>query len=159
MKFSPAGIFVVTIGLVAGIMIWVVGYFNLPNKETHRNLSANPPIETSTNATASTGAGATGTNTPTSSPSSSSGATSSTGDVQKGQVIFQQQCAVCHGTNGVGGPTGPAITGSQSVLPASNMTQLSALVSFVKANMPLTSPGSLSQQQATDVSAFVLSHK
>ncbi|OFW77541.1 MAG: hypothetical protein A2201_00695 [Alicyclobacillus sp. RIFOXYA1_FULL_53_8] len=158
MKFSPAGIFVVTIGLVAGIMIWVVGYFNLPNKETHRNLAANPPIETSTNATASTTPTATGSSSTQPPASSSSGATSASGDVQKGQVIFAQQCAVCHGTNGVGG-TAPAITGSQSILPSSNMTQLSALVSFVKANMPLTSPGSLSQQQATDVSAFVLSLK
>jgi thiosulfate dehydrogenase len=32
------------------------------------------------------------------------------------------------------------------------------MASFVKANMPLEKPGSLSDQQAVDVAAYVLSH-
>lgn len=52
MKLSPIGLLVVTIGAVVGIMIWVIGYFGLPNVDTHRNLAANPPIESSVNMTA-----------------------------------------------------------------------------------------------------------
>lgn len=161
MKFSPAGILVVTIGLVAGIIIWVVGYSNLPNNVTHKDLAANPPIQTSVNQTASNGASSAANTSGTSGASSTSGnggtATTGGGSVQQGQVIFQQQCSVCHGSSGQGG-SGPALMGSGSVLTGS-MTQQASLVSFIKANMPLTSPGSLSQQQATDVASFILSHK
>lgn len=164
MKFSPAGILVVVIGLVAGIIIWVVGYSNLPNNVTHKDLAANPPIQTSVNQTASNSTSTTntsGTSTGGTSGASSTGnsttATTGGSSVQQGQVIFQQQCSMCHGTNGQGG-AGPALMGSGSALSGS-MTQQSSLTSFIKANMPLTSPGSLSQQQATDVASFILSHK
>lgn len=49
MRFSPVGILVVTIGALVAIIIWVVGYFGLPNADTHRNLAANPNIESSVN--------------------------------------------------------------------------------------------------------------
>jgi sulfocyanin len=53
MKFSPVGMLVVAIGAVVAIIIWIVGYFGLPNEDTHRNLASNPPIESSvTNQTA-----------------------------------------------------------------------------------------------------------
>jgi sulfocyanin len=47
MKFSPVGMLVITLGAVVAIIIWVVGYFGLPNVDTHRNLAANPNIESS----------------------------------------------------------------------------------------------------------------
>ncbi len=171
MKFSPAGIFIIGLGLVIGVAIWVVGYFGLPNQDTHRVLSKNPPIQTSVQNSASqnaTGGSATGNATGGTSGAaggtgSSSGGSSSTGasgkpDIQAGQVIFQNQCSTCHGANGEGG-AGPALWGSKSALQGTNMTQLSNLVSFVKSNMPLTAPGSLSQQDALNVSGFILSHK
>lgn len=160
MRFSPAGFLVVTMGLVAGIIIWVVGYSNLPNNVTHKDLAANPPIAVSVNQTASTGntSTSTGTNTAGGSPSGSAGSTAGGGSsIQQGQVIFQQQCSMCHGSNGQGG-NAPPLMGTSTVLSGS-MTQQATLASFIKANMPLTSPGSLSQQQASDVAAFILSHK
>ena len=164
MKFSAAGILVVAIGLVAGIIIWVVGYNNLPNNVTHRDLAANPPIQTSVNQTASAGgsstssSGGAGTGSSGGGTAGSGSATASSGgNVQQGQVIFQQQCSVCHGSNGQGA-SGPPLMGSSSAL-SGGMTQQANLASFIKANMPLTSPGSLSQQQATDVAAYILSHK
>jgi len=53
MKFSPAGVMVITLGLLVGIVMWVVGYLSLPNADTHKILSANPPIATSVSNTAS----------------------------------------------------------------------------------------------------------
>src|SRR5579875_2266810 len=47
MKISPLGAFVVAIGVVVGIIIWIVAYFGLPNADTHRDLAHNPPIQSS----------------------------------------------------------------------------------------------------------------
>ncbi|MCL6454101.1 MAG: cytochrome c [Alicyclobacillus sp.] len=128
MKLSPVGVFVVLIGAVAGILIWVVGLIALPNDSTHRRLADNPPIQSSaanqpaSNSTSGTSTGGTG----------SGGNTASTGGTvqppqqlvtlpQKdpsqinlidttmpGYQIFEQTCAACHGDKGQGG-VGPAI--------------------------------------------------
>jgi len=65
MKISPVGVLVVLMGLVIGIIIWIVAYFGLPNADTHRTISQNPPVATSvtgnaggTTATGTGGAGA-----------------------------------------------------------------------------------------------------
>lgn len=49
MKISPVGVMVILFGLVFGIIIWIVAYFGLPNADTHRNISQNPPVATSVN--------------------------------------------------------------------------------------------------------------
>jgi thiosulfate dehydrogenase len=38
------------------------------------------------------------------------------------------------------------------------MSRLDRLVPFVKVTMPQNAPGTLSDQEATDVSAFIMSH-
>jgi sulfocyanin len=47
MRISPVGALVVALGAIVAIVIWTVGYFGLPNEVTHRNLAANPKIQTS----------------------------------------------------------------------------------------------------------------
>lgn len=51
MRISPVGLMIVTVCALAGIAIWIVGYFGLPNADTHRNLAQNPPIQSSVNQT------------------------------------------------------------------------------------------------------------
>jgi sulfocyanin len=60
MRFSPVGVLIVALGALVGIIIWVVGYFGLPNEVTHRNLAENPPIQSSMNETGGAGQAAGG---------------------------------------------------------------------------------------------------
>lgn len=75
-------------------------------------------------------------------------------DIHNGQVIFQQTCSVCHGTNGQGG-VAPPLWGSNSFNAGAGMANLKTMAMFVKNNMPASNPGSLSLQQAADVAAYV----
>ncbi len=110
MRMSPLGVVVAGLGAVVGIVIWVVGYFMLPNADTHRDLSRNPAIQTSVNQTSS---------------ASSSGSSSQSLPVIKqipassihftdtsmpGYKVFESQCATCHGQKGEG-KIGPAVYG------------------------------------------------
>ncbi len=47
MKVSPKGVFSVLGCGAFAIGLWVIGYFTLPNNVTHRNLAANPPVQSS----------------------------------------------------------------------------------------------------------------
>jgi mono/diheme cytochrome c family protein len=70
-----------------------------------------------------------------------------------GQAVFSGNCARCHGANGQGG-SGPAIIGSSQALAKYNTAQ--GLLAYVSANMPASSPGSLSAQQYLEVTAYLL---
>ena len=79
-------------------------------------------------------------------------------DKRAGARIYSARCAACHGANGAGNPAAnfPPLWGAKSFNDGAGMnTKMGA---FVKANMPLNAPGSLTDQEAADVSAFVLSH-
>ena len=69
------------------------------------------------------------------------------GDVYRGQVIFSQTCAVCHGTDGKGGGVGPKLQGDKISLAASK-----AQIDTPRATMP---PKLVSGQQERDVLAFL----
>lgn len=125
MKLSPLGTLVVTLGALAGILIWVVALIGLPNVNTHRNLSANPAIATSAgggNATTGTAPAGTSSGTPGKVSTDSSGAPTQLVQLPQkdasqiklvstdmpGYQIFEQTCAACHGQSAEGG-VGPAI--------------------------------------------------
>jgi mono/diheme cytochrome c family protein len=74
-----------------------------------------------------------------------------TQQVAAGQQGYSQSCAVCHGADLQGG-TGPSL-GPQYVALLGNAGQL---VDFTARQMPLTAPGSLTQQQYYDIVAFIL---
>lgn len=91
-------------------------------------------------------------------------------DPQRGQVIFRQTCAVCHGTNGEGLRRDPAVAdlgymvpplwGPDSFNDGAGMNRLTTIANFVHFNMPngvsYVLPR-LSPEEAWDVAAFVVS--
>jgi thiosulfate dehydrogenase len=79
-------------------------------------------------------------------------------DKAAGAKVYAAQCAACHGANGQGNDAAgfPPLWGPKSFNTGAGMN--TKMAAFVRVAMPLNSPGSLSDQQAVDVSAFVLSH-
>lgn len=86
-------------------------------------------------------------------------------DYARGQQVFEQHCAVCHGADGAGQldangqPNFPALWGAKSFNWGAGMGSLKNASGFIKANMPLGLGGSLSDQQAWDVATFMNSHE
>ncbi|MES2964497.1 MAG: c-type cytochrome [Bdellovibrionota bacterium] len=89
-------------------------------------------------------------------------------DVAAGEKIFGAKCMRCHGSNGEGQLRAdgvaylyPPLWGKESFVDGSSMSRLSMMARFVKANMPFgvtADKPELSNEEAWDVSAFVLSH-
>jgi len=78
------------------------------------------------------------------------------GDLANGAKIYAAQCAVCHQTNGAGIPPNfPPLWGPTSFNDGAGMSHVSEMARFVQHAMPQTHPGSLSAQQAYDVSAYI----
>ena len=75
------------------------------------------------------------------------------GNVKAGAALFQKSCQSCHGPQGSGSHSGPALKASALVI--SRFGTQSALEGFIAHNMPASNPGSLSPQQAADAAAYV----
>ncbi|PSR29719.1 MAG: hypothetical protein C7B46_18325 [Sulfobacillus benefaciens] len=73
--------------------------------------------------------------------------------IARGQTLFSQKCAVCHGVNGVGTQTAPRLAAPSGV--ASSYQTEASLRTFILEQMPANAPGSLTHQQARDVTAYV----
>jgi thiosulfate dehydrogenase len=73
-----------------------------------------------------------------------------------GKTIYAAQCAACHGATGAGNASAgfPPLWGARSFNDRAGMNRL--MPAFVQAHMPLGRGGTLTDQQAADVSAFVL---
>ncbi len=88
-----------------------------------------------------------------------------TADFARGEAVYVQTCALCHGADGAGQRTQsgyavfPALWGSDSFNWGAGMGRISNAAAFVKANMPLGLPGTLSDQQAWDVALYMNSHE
>ena len=86
-------------------------------------------------------------------------------DPGRGEQVFRQNCASCHGADGQGQKdlngryVFPPLWGPNSYNWGAGMAQVSSAAGFIKANMPLSQPGRLSDQQAWDAAAFVDSHE
>ena len=77
-------------------------------------------------------------------------------DVDRGRQVYAQQCALCHGPDGAGQtPAIPALWGPGAYSDGAGMNEIGKMAAFVQHNMPKTSPGSLTSQQAYDVAAYV----
>lgn len=81
-------------------------------------------------------------------------------DYARGQKVYAQSCALCHGADGQGQASGgktvfPPLWGSQSFNWGAGMHDIKNAASFIKANMPLGLGGSLSDQDAWDVAAYM----
>lgn len=83
-------------------------------------------------------------------------------DVEHGEELFDQKnCLSCHATDGSGdGPsTGPPIWGPGSFNESAGMNRYNKITDFIQTNMPKDQPGTLTDQEAADLAAYVLSHE
>jgi len=86
-------------------------------------------------------------------------------DPGRGSQIFQQKCTGCHGVDGQGArqPDGkviyPPLWGPRSYNWGAGMARVDLAAGFIRANMPFDQPGTLTDQEAWDVAAFVDSHE
>lgn len=79
------------------------------------------------------------------------------GDTTRGRALFASTCARCHGADGDGTAAAPPLWGAHSFNIGAGMARLYTAASFVRHNMPFDRPGSLTDQQAFDVAAFIVS--
>ena len=81
-------------------------------------------------------------------------------DVDRGKMLYAQNCAACHGIDGQGqtGASGeylfPALWGPRSFNIGAGMARLSNAAAFIKSNMPLGASNSLSDRDAIDIAAY-----
>ena len=78
----------------------------------------------------------------------------SDGQATRGQQLYKAQCAECHG-NAMEGTIGSPLTGD-SFLSNWSARPLTHLVDKIQKTMPFEMPGSLSRQQSTDLTAYIL---
>ncbi len=84
-------------------------------------------------------------------------------DYKRGEKVFQQNCAVCHGENGQGTKVDnryafPPLWGKDSYNWGAGMHRVNTAAGFIKANMPLGLAGTLADQEAWDVALYINSH-
>lgn len=76
-------------------------------------------------------------------------------DPVNGRQLYAGKCAVCHGAEGQGTPNAPPVWGAGSYNKGAGMARLSIAASFIKRNMPLGQGGTLSDDEAWDLAAFL----
>lgn len=74
---------------------------------------------------------------------------------KRGEAIYYQRCAACHGAGLEGGDMSPALTGGIFTSTWNDLT-VGDLFERIRVGMPLDNPGSLSRAQSADVTAFLL---
>lgn len=82
------------------------------------------------------------------------------GDSTRGAEVYATTCVACHGAEGEGGmyPRAPALWGPHSYSIGASMARVERAAAFIRHNMPLTAPGSLTDQAAWDVAAYINGH-
>lgn len=85
-------------------------------------------------------------------------------DIARGKVVYDAQCALCHGDNGEGKKVGasyvfPPLWGNDSYNWGAGMHRINTAAGFIQHNMPLGRGETLSDRQAWDVAAYVNSHE
>ena len=96
------------------------------------------------------------------------------GNAARGRTVYAANCVRCHGANGAKGPSGahgangangqgtslaPPVWGPRSFTVAAGMARWRVLAAFVRHNMPNDRRESLTDQEALDVAAWVLSQR
>ncbi|HIW13152.1 MAG TPA: c-type cytochrome [Candidatus Salinicoccus stercoripullorum] len=82
-------------------------------------------------------------------------------DVERGAELFERNnCISCHGKSGPEAAySGPDLWGKNSFNDGAGMSRFSDMQDFIKKNMPLGEGGTLNDQEAADLAAYVLSHE
>jgi thiosulfate dehydrogenase len=81
-------------------------------------------------------------------------------DRSRGRAVYVERCALCHGEDGAGQRAGgtsvfPPLWGDRSYNWGAGMSDIDKAARFIKANMPFSQGGTLSDQQAWDVAAYL----
>lgn len=86
-------------------------------------------------------------------------------DNVRGAKVYEQSCVLCHGADGQGRKEAdgkvrfPPLWGPESYNWGAGMARIDTAAGFIKANMPLSKPYSLSDQDAWDVAAYINGHE
>jgi thiosulfate dehydrogenase len=75
--------------------------------------------------------------------------------VTRGQDVYTAHCTACHQADGGGLSTFPPVWGRNSYNKGAGMHRVPTAAAFIKANMPLGQGGTLTDQQAWDVAAYI----
>ena len=81
-------------------------------------------------------------------------------DYQRGKATYEAQCSICHAEDG-GGLSArgevvfPPVWGDNSYNWGAGISRLFTLAGFIKHNMPLGQPNSLTDQQAWDLAQYI----
>jgi thiosulfate dehydrogenase len=78
-----------------------------------------------------------------------------TADTAAGARVFAATCARCHGPDGLGTVAGPPVWGPASYNIGAGMSRVRTAAEFILRSMPFDQPGTLTDQQAFDVAAYV----
>lgn len=81
-------------------------------------------------------------------------------DAARGATVYATHCAACHGAQGAGLKEGrkytfPPLWGRDSYNAGAGMHRVHTAAAFIKANMPLGQPNTLTDQEAWDVAAYI----
>lgn len=82
-----------------------------------------------------------------------------TPNVGDGEELYQQSCIACHAGDGsgTGSNTGPALWGDGSFNDGAGLARMTKMAGYIQRNMPVGAEKSLSDQEASDLAAYVLS--
>jgi thiosulfate dehydrogenase len=85
-------------------------------------------------------------------------------DLVKGEQVYTAQFAICHGANGGGQKSDqdyvfPTLWGADSFNWGAGLHRINIAAAFIKENMPLGKGGTLSDEEAWHVAAFMNSHE
>jgi mono/diheme cytochrome c family protein len=98
-------------------------------------------------------------------PPDGKGLPAGSGSVAQGAQVFAAKCAVCHGPNAEGTPSGDRLVGGMGTLASANPVKTvssywpyaTTLFDYIRRAMPLTNPQSLQNDEAYAVVAYILS--
>jgi thiosulfate dehydrogenase len=77
------------------------------------------------------------------------------GDTLRGRALYTAKCVSCHQPDGGGTGPIPALWGARSYAITASMGRQERAASFIMHNMPQSAPGTLTAQEAFDLSAFI----
>ena len=77
--------------------------------------------------------------------------------IERGQTLYEDRCAFCHGDNGDGSDDGPPVWGDDSFNDGAGLTGIPKMASWLKVAMPLDDTD-LTDQESFDIAAYVNSH-
>ena len=75
---------------------------------------------------------------------------------KRGEVVYSQNCASCHGPTLTGTEMAPPLTGTAFIADFKDLT-IRDLSDKIRLSMPADDPGSLNRQQTADVVTYILS--